>query len=98
MDREFSYQGLLEALVEEGMSFVICLNRGNRAAILDEEGGQLGLLLAPGEKGFGRGVLPAEGEGKSGWGMAEGIGEAPMGDEQLGAGGSPGYLPLPDED
>lgn len=56
MDREFSYQWLLAALVEEGMRFVIRLNRGNRVAIMDEKGRELGLSLAPGERSFWRGV------------------------------------------
>lgn len=56
MDREFSYQWLLEALVEEGMKFVIRLNQGNRATILNAEGREVELSLAPGEKGSWRGV------------------------------------------
>lgn len=56
MDREFSYEGLFEDFVEEGLNYVIRLNTGNRATITDEEGKKLPLSIAPGEKVVMRGV------------------------------------------
>jgi hypothetical protein len=56
LDREFSYQRLMEDFVEEDMKFVIRLNTSKRPAISDEKKNKIGLYLVPGKKVFLRGV------------------------------------------
>jgi len=56
MDREFSYEELFEAFLIEGMKFVIRLNVGNGAAVLDEERRRGMLSIRPGEKVLRKGV------------------------------------------
>jgi hypothetical protein len=56
MDREFSYQELFQALIVEGMKFVIRLNVGSKAAVLDEDGQKVVLSIGPGEKVLRKGV------------------------------------------
>lgn len=57
LDREFSYEGLFQALEEEGLSYVVRLNLGSRPTITDGEGNRLTPSLRPGGKAFYRGVL-----------------------------------------
>jgi len=52
MDREFSYEELFQAFIVEGMKFVIRLNVGNKATVLDEDGEKVALSIGPGEKVF----------------------------------------------
>ena len=47
-DREFSYEGLFEDFVEEGMKFVSRLNSGNKATIRNADGGKVMLSVCPG--------------------------------------------------
>lgn len=56
LDREFSYEGLFQEFVEEGMKFVIRLNTGNHPTFKDEDGHRVTLLLTPGERVFHRGL------------------------------------------
>ncbi|MCL0097614.1 transposase [Dehalococcoidia bacterium] len=56
LDREFSYEKLFENMVQEGLSFVIRLNTGNRPTITDEEGRKVTLSICPWERIFLRGV------------------------------------------
>jgi hypothetical protein len=50
LDREFSYEGLLEALVVEGIHFVIRLNLGSHPPkFYDQEGREVQLTIMPGE-------------------------------------------------
>jgi len=50
LDREFSYGGLLEELEAEGLKFVIRLNSGRRPRFTDEEGKEVVLSLAKGQR------------------------------------------------
>ena len=51
LDREFSYQGLLEKLVAEGVSFVIRLHLGSHPPVFtNAEGRRVELFVAPGKK------------------------------------------------
>jgi hypothetical protein len=56
LDREFSYERLLQDLVEEKINFVIRLNTGNKVALTDEEGKPISLDIAPGQKVCHQGV------------------------------------------
>ena len=56
MDREFSYEELFQALLVEGLKFVIRLNAGNGVTFVDEDGDRVMLSLCPGEKVFHRGI------------------------------------------
>jgi len=56
LDREFSYEWILEEMVTANINFVIRLNVGNKPTILDEEGNKVSLLLTPGEEIYYRGV------------------------------------------
>ena len=56
MDREFSYEELFHAFLVEGMKFVIRLNVGSGATVVDEYGEKVILSLRPGEKVFYKGV------------------------------------------
>lgn len=56
LDREFSYEGLLEAFEAEGLKFVIRLNTGTRPPFTDEAGKRLRLSLAPGKRVVRRGL------------------------------------------
>lgn len=56
LNREFRYLWLYEAMVAEGMPFVVRLNTGNRARITDGEGKPVALWLRPGEQVFLEGV------------------------------------------
>lgn len=56
LDREFSYQGLMEDFVEEGMEFVIRLNTSKKPTITNEEKNKIELYLVPGKKVFLKGV------------------------------------------
>lgn len=56
LDWEFSYLWLYEAMVAEGIPFVVRRNTGNRARITDAEEEQVALLLRPGEQVFLEGV------------------------------------------
>ena len=48
LDREFSYEDMLESLVSEGLKFVIRLNLGsNPPRLFNDEGHQVGLVLEP---------------------------------------------------
>lgn len=57
LDREFSYEMLFQALVEEGMKFVIRLNVGNKPSIFDREGNRISLSIRRGEVVILRDVL-----------------------------------------
>jgi len=58
LDREFSYLGLLQALVAEGIHFVIRLNLGSKAPrFTTEDGREVALEIMPGQKVIRRGVL-----------------------------------------
>jgi hypothetical protein len=50
LDREFSYEGMLEEMIEAGIHFVIRLNTGNKVTILNEEGGKVSLTVGIGKK------------------------------------------------
>jgi len=51
LDREFGYKGLLEALVVEGIHFVIRLNLGSHPPkFYDQEGREVHLTIIPGER------------------------------------------------
>ena len=59
LDREFSYEALFTAFRQEGVSFVIRLNTGNRAEITDKKGAEgrpLDLPLVPGKRVYVKGV------------------------------------------
>ena len=56
LDREFSSAWLFQAMVAEGVTFVVRLNPGNRPTITDAEGKGLPLFLRPGERVCKRGV------------------------------------------
>jgi hypothetical protein len=56
LDREFSYEGLLEDLVSENIHFVIRLNTGNGVSLLDEEKKPISLTIAPGQTVCHKGV------------------------------------------
>jgi hypothetical protein len=57
LDREFSYQGLLEALSAEGVSFVIRLKLGRHPLhLVNEEGRRVDLVLQPGKHKKYRGL------------------------------------------
>jgi len=56
LDREFSYEGLFQEFVQEGMGFVIRLNTSNHPAFEDEDGNRITLSLTPGEQVFRRGL------------------------------------------
>jgi hypothetical protein len=49
LDREFSYQELMEILTIEHIQFVIRLNVGNGVRIVDEDGKPVKLLIHPGD-------------------------------------------------
>jgi hypothetical protein len=49
LDREFSYQELMEILTIEHIQFVIRLNVGNGVRIVDEDGRPVKLLIHPGD-------------------------------------------------
>jgi hypothetical protein len=49
LDREFSYQELMEILALEHIQFVIRLNEGRGVRIMDDEGGPVKLTIQPGE-------------------------------------------------
>lgn len=57
LDREFSYEGLFEDFVEEGMRFVIRLHMGSHPTFTDKEGDKVELSLLPGQKVFRRGLF-----------------------------------------
>lgn len=50
MDREFSYGGLLEALQEAGMHFVVRLNASRHPTFTGEDGEKVTLTIRPGER------------------------------------------------
>jgi hypothetical protein len=52
LDREFSYESLLEDFEIEGVRFVIRLNISNQAIFRDEEGNRVDLVIHPGERVF----------------------------------------------
>ena len=56
LDREFSYEGLLEDLVVESINFVIRLNTSNGVSILDEEKKPISLTISPGQTVYHKGV------------------------------------------
>ncbi|MCL4533854.1 MAG: IS4/IS5 family transposase [Bacteroidetes bacterium] len=56
LDREFSYEGLLEDLVVESINFVIRLNISNGVSILDEEKKPISLTISPGQTVYHKGV------------------------------------------
>lgn len=56
LDREFSYESLLQDLVEEKINFVIRLNTGNKVSLTDEEGKPVSLDITPGQKVCRKGV------------------------------------------
>ena len=56
MDREFSYGGLLEALQEAGLHFVVRLNAGRHPTFTGEDGEKVTLTIAPGERKVYRGL------------------------------------------
>ena len=57
LDREFSYQYLLEALVAEDIRFVIRLRLGHHPVRLaDDEGRNVGLVLEPGQRKLYQGL------------------------------------------
>lgn len=56
LDREFSYQGLFQDFVTEGMKFVIRLNIGNHPTLCNGEGEEVILSVTPGERSFRRGL------------------------------------------
>ena len=57
LDREFSYEDMLESLVFEELKFVIRLNLGsNPPRLFNEEGRQVGLVLEPGQYKIYRGL------------------------------------------
>jgi len=66
LDREFSYQGLFEDFVEEGMKFVIRLNTGNHPTFKDKEGNKVVLSLAPRGTGLPPRALQGGGPGQRG--------------------------------
>ena len=49
LDREFSYQELMEALTLEQIQFVIRLNVGKGVRIIDEDGKPVKLIITPGD-------------------------------------------------
>jgi len=56
MDREFSYEALLAALLIERLRFVIRLNAGSEVTFADEDGDRIMLSIRPSEKIFRRGI------------------------------------------
>lgn len=51
LDREFSYENLLESLLSEELNFVIRLNLGSHPPhLVNDEGRRVGLVLEPGER------------------------------------------------
>ncbi len=56
LDREFSYEGLLEACLEEGINIIVRLNVGSGVVLKDEDGERLALELSPGQRVVKEGV------------------------------------------
>ena len=56
LDREFSYEGLLEDLATENINFVVRLNTGNGVSLVDEEKKPISLAIAPGQTVCHKGV------------------------------------------
>ena len=57
LDREFSYEDLLESLVSEGLKFVIRLKLdSNPPRLFNDEGQRVGLVLEPGQHKSYRGL------------------------------------------
>jgi hypothetical protein len=56
LDREFSYEGMLEEAVAASIQFVIRLNVGNNPTILNEEGEKVSLTVGIGEEEHYQGV------------------------------------------
>lgn len=56
LDREFSYEGMLEEAVVASIPFVIRLNVGNNPTILNEEGEKISLTVGIGEEEHYQGV------------------------------------------
>ena len=56
LDREFSYELLLEEMSEANIRYVIRLNTGNRVTILDEEGNKISLTVSIGQEVHYEGV------------------------------------------
>jgi len=56
LDREFSYEWLLEELIEAGIQFIIRLKAGNNPTILNEEGEKISLTVGIGEEEHYQGV------------------------------------------
>jgi hypothetical protein len=56
LDREFSYEGFIEACQEEGIDVIIRLHVGSGVIIRDEEGERLSLELRPGQTVVKEGV------------------------------------------
>jgi len=58
LDREFSYEGLLDVLENEGIGYVIRLKMGSRSPkFYDEEGKEIRPVIKRGEKVMYRGIL-----------------------------------------
>lgn len=56
MDREFSYEELFQALLAEGLKFVIRLNAGSGVTFVDEDGDRVMLSIRPGQRVFHRAI------------------------------------------
>lgn len=56
LDREFSYEWLLENMLIDGVKFVIRLNIGSNPTILNENGDKISLTINPGDEVNLRGV------------------------------------------
>ena len=56
LDREFSYEGLFENMLTEGIKFVIRLKVGNNPTVLNENGDKISLTINPGDEVNLRGV------------------------------------------
>jgi hypothetical protein len=56
MDREFSYEDLFQALLGEGLKFVIRLNTSGGVTFVDDDGDRVMLSIRPGEKVFRKGI------------------------------------------
>lgn len=56
LDREFSYESLLEDLVQEGINFIIRLNTASGVVLLDEEKRPISLTISPGQTVYYKGV------------------------------------------
>ena len=67
LDREFSYEGLLQEMAASDIQFVIRLKVGNNPIILNEEGERISLTVSIGEEEHYRGEVNLAGKWDKGF-------------------------------